>query len=384
MFRQPAASLVFCLLVVADTPWAAWAAEPSPAKPQPAAKPQYQFGDITVPAATADEPLAPELALDKALRYLDDGAVAWSGGRGCVSCHTNGMYLIVRPALTPRLGPPSAKVREFFVDTLRKKREQPLEALQKGTTPEQVIYLAAGLAEWDRHVTQHLSSETDAALRLMLSIQRPDGAWGAVSCWPPYESDSYHPATVAAMALAAAPGWLAQLQDEPLRAAVERLKDYLRTAEPPHDYARVLLLWAGARMPGLVDDARRDELVSMLQKQQRDDGGWSIRTFAQPEQWGAGNRAAKLRAEPDFASPASDGHMTGLALVVLSESGVAKSDPHVARGLAWLASHQRASGRWWTRSLNTDTFHFITYSGTAYPLLALDRYNAWPAPAAGN
>ena len=40
------------------------------------------------------------------------------------------------------------------------------------------------------------------------------------------------------------------------------------------------------------------------------------------------------------------------------------------------------SGRWWTRSLNTDKFHFITYSGTVFPLLALDACDAWPAKTA--
>ncbi len=136
-------------------------------------------------------------------------------------------------------------------------------------------------------------------------------------------------------------------------------------------------------MPGLIDDARRAELVALLEKHQRTDGGWSIRSFAEPEQWGQGNRAAKLRAEPEFTREPSDGHMTGLALIVLAENGVAKNDPHVAKGIAWLKSHQQVSGRWWTRSLNTDTYHFITYSGTAYPLMAMDRFDAWPASAAG-
>jgi hypothetical protein len=36
------------------------------------------------------------------------------------------------------------------------------------------------------------------------------------------------------------------------------------------------------------------------------------------------------------------------------------------------------TGRWWTRSLNTDTHHYITYSGTAYPLLALALCHALP------
>jgi squalene-hopene/tetraprenyl-beta-curcumene cyclase len=351
-----------------------------PARP----KPQYQFEKIVIDAATADEPLAPALSVQKAVSYLDQGAVAWSGSKKCVTCHTNGVYLSVRPALSSRVGPPAAKVREFFVETLKQKQATDRQKLSKGTTPEQVIYLAAGLAEWDRHVSGKLSPETDAALKLMLEIQRDDGTWGAAACWPPYESDSYQPATVAAMALATAPGWLENLQDKQLQAAVGRLKKYLRTTEPPHDYGRVLLLWAGTRLPGVVDDAQRARLMTMLLRQQRADGGWSIRTFAQPEEWGSGNRAAKLRGEAEFSDPPSDGHMTGLALVVLQACGVARSDPHVAAGLDWLKTHQRASGRWWTRSLNTDKYHFITFSGTAYPLLALSLYGEWPAlPARG-
>jgi squalene-hopene/tetraprenyl-beta-curcumene cyclase len=120
-----------------------------------------------------------------------------------------------------------------------------------------------------------------------------------------------------------------------------------------------------------LEPSQQRELRDLLAKHQQSDGGWSIRTFAAPEAWGRGNRAEKLRAEPDFASPASDGHMTGLALIVLRASGTPADDPQIQRGVAWLKANQRASGRWWTRSLNTDAWHFITYSGTAFPLLAL-------------
>ncbi len=344
-----------------------------------APQPQYQFNEITIAAASADEPLAPTLTVKNALQYLDDGAVAWSGTKKCVTCHTNGMYMALRPALTPRVGEPHASIREFFVETLRAKQVVPHEKLRKGTSPEQVIYLAAGLAEWDRHVTGRLSPETIDALRLMFAIQSDDGTWGNKACWPPYESDSYHPATVAAMAITAAPGWLEHQESNDLQEGVERLKSYLRNTEPPHDYVRVLLVWAATQWPGLIDDARRDELIAMLEKHQHEDGGWSIRDFATPEQWGDGLRAEKLREESDFASPLSDGHMTGLALCVLADNDVSKMRPSVANGLAWLKTHQRVSGRWWTRSLNTDNHHFITYSGTAYPLLALDKYDEWPS-----
>lgn len=89
-------------------------------------------------------------------------------------------------------------------------------------------------------------------------------------------------------------------------------------------------------MPGLVDDAQKQDLVATLSKHQRDDGGWSIRTFAAPEKWGSGNRAKKLKAEPEFETPPSDGHMTGLAIVVLREAGIPANDARLQKGLAWL------------------------------------------------
>jgi squalene-hopene/tetraprenyl-beta-curcumene cyclase len=118
----------------------------------------------------------------------------------------------------------------------------------------------------------------------------------------------------------------------------------------------------------------------MLLEHQRDDGGWSIREFADPEDWGRGNRADFLRAEPEFKNPPSDGHMTGLAVIVLREQGIAKDDPRLVKAVAWLKNNQRASGRWWTKSLNTEQYHFITYSGTAFPLWALSLCDELPTP----
>jgi squalene-hopene/tetraprenyl-beta-curcumene cyclase len=57
---------------------------------------------------------------------------------------------------------------------------------------------------------------------------------------------------------------------------------------------------------------------------------------------------------------------------------VPADDPRLQKAIAWISASQRESGRWWTRSLNTDSWHFITYSGTAYPLLALQMCNAVP------
>lgn len=340
---------------------------------------QYQFETITVPPATADEPKRDTLSIKAALDYLDQGALAWNGSRKCVTCHTNGTYMSIRPALTPWAGPPNADLRKFFITSLQALAAKPREELLKSTVPAQVIYIAAGLAEWDARVTKQLSPETEQALVLMFGLQLDTGTWGALDCWPPFESSAFQEATVAAMAVGTAPGWLANLKDEKLRVGVDRLRSYLRTQPPAQDYDKALLLWASARLPGVLDEAKKQDLIEMVSRHQRPDGGWSVRTFAAPEQWGRGNRAEKLKGEPEFQNPPSDGHQTGLAIILLREAGVPADDARLQRGVQWIRNNQRVSGRWWTRSLNTEKWHFITYSGTAYPLLALSLCNAVPA-----
>ena len=340
--------------------------------------PQYEFDAIKIPAASANEPTLPQVDVDRALKYLDDGAVAWTGSRKCVTCHTTGTYLVTRPALTAQFGPPRSELRQFFVGELHRLKGLDDEQKQAGIHPAQVVYIAAGLAEWDAHVTGTLSPEDDEALRHMLSLQLESGTYNSLDCWPPYESSAFQEATVAAMAVATAPGWLAGLGDDALKARVEQLKHYLRTTPPPQDHDRALLLWTATRMPDLLDESQRAAIIDMLWSKQNDDGGWALRDFGKPEEWGGGNRAEKLRSEPEFANPPSDGHQTGLAVLILRDAGVPASDPRIQSAVKWLLANQRESGRWWTRSLNTDSWHFITYSGTAYPLLALSKCDALP------
>lgn len=335
---------------------------------------QYEAGDIKVAAARADEPVI-DFSIEKAARHLDHGAIAWSQQKKCVSCHTNGTYLFIRPALTPAIGAPLAETRKFFVDQLAVLSKVGARKLRRsGTRPAQVIYIAAGLAEWDAHVTKKLSPETDEALRLTFELQNAEGTWHSLTCWPPFESSAYQEAHMAAMAVASAPGWIGSLgDDDELRAKTDLLKKYIRETTPPHDYASVLQLWTSLRLDGILNAEQQQVIVKLIRQKQKPDGGWSMRQFATPEQWGGGNRAGKLRDEPESETELSDGHMTGLALLVLQEAGVSDDDDALRRGLTWLRENQRESGRWWTRSLNTDKSHFITYSGTAYPLLALQR-----------
>ena len=123
-----------------------------------AARPQYVHGTIRVPAATANEAKRESVSVSLAEQYLEKGREAWSGKHKCISCHTNGTYMTLRPALTKTLGIPQEIERKFFLAQLTALAAENPKKLQRGTGPAQVIYLAAGLAEWDKHVTGSLSA----------------------------------------------------------------------------------------------------------------------------------------------------------------------------------------------------------------------------------
>ena len=214
----------------------------------------------------------------------------------------------------------------------------------------------------------------------MFQFQRPAGDWYIEDdVNPPFESSPYQVATVAARAVANAPGWLTKQHGTAAGAHVALLTHYLRTPQKMQgDYDRTDLLWAASEYPGLLNTKQKRDLIAMIFTHQQFDGGWSIRSFATPEEWGRGTRAAKLRSELEFGFPQSDGHMTGLAIIALRKAGVASSDPRIQSGVHWLLSNQRSSGRWWTRSLIRDGWQFISYSGTAYPMLALSLCDALP------
>ncbi len=341
---------------------------------------QYHLGEMNIPRAQEDEAVLRNRSLEKALQYLDTSALIWVRQAKCVSCHTAGTYMLVRSQLMIPPGPPSKEIHEFFVNVLARYESNSAEWYRTGSNSEQVIYTAAGLAEWDAHMEGKTLPATGRALRIMLRAQLDNGTWPADVCWPPLESSAYHAATIAARALAVAPGWLDGLTDVDLRQRVVRLKSYLRSPSAQNDYDRVSLLWTATRMPGLLTEAETTRIVETIYRYQRPDGGWSLRSFSKPEDWGDGSRASRLYAEAESDGPPSDGHMTGLAIIVLRETGVPANDLRIQRGLSWLRTHQRESGRWWTRSLNTDTWHFITFSGTAYPLLAFSLCGEHPAP----
>jgi len=99
---------------------------------------------------------------------------------------------------------------------------------------------------------------------------------------------------------------------------------------------------------------------------QHDDGGWGLANLGD---WQRGDGSAQ-----DTVS--SDGYGTGFVIYVLRRAGVPANDPQLQRGIAWLRTHQRESGRWFSRSLHADSKHYISHAGTAFAVLALAACDA--------
>ena len=353
---------------------------------QNASKPafQYQSGDIRVSLPAASEPrvetFGPQ-SLQAAAKYLEAGALSWvRGERTCVNCHTTGPYMTEFTAWSKQFGMPSEEVRASFVKAVPnevkavKAADKDGHKFYPGATTS--VWRSAGLAEWDRHITGKLSEETARSLRDMFERQSDDGSFvshGEVEI--PHITTDFELSLQAARAITAAPGWLAQLQDETLRTRVEKLKQWLATAAPKNDFDRVLKLQLAHYLPELVPQSERDATLALLSSKQHADGGWSTRDMSPINDWHfeiSPYVRSLITSLPDADQPASDAYMTALAIVLMRQNNVPVSDPRIGQGLAWLKREQRASGRWWMHSLYRGNYHYITYIATVEAMKALD------------
>jgi squalene-hopene/tetraprenyl-beta-curcumene cyclase len=134
---------------------------------------------------------------------------------------------------------------------------------------------------------------------------------------------------------------------------------------------RAMKMLASLHVDGIMTAAERQEVIKDLLALQKIDGGWGLATL--------GNWTRSDGKEQDYET--SDGYGTGFAIYVLRRGGVSANDPKIQKGIAWLKTHQRASGRWFTRSMKKDSRHLITHSGTAYAILALVACGETDAPS---
>jgi squalene-hopene/tetraprenyl-beta-curcumene cyclase len=330
---------------------------------------------------------------EAAASYLDYREGWWQSwppaqrdhGTICVSCHTTVPYALARPRLQQALGHAGMPgVEKTMLDNVEKRVGQWQQmtpfysdaADGPGKTTEshatEAVLNAVILASEDDG-QEHLRPITRTALDEVWALQEKSGERAGGWKWQdfglaPWESaeSGYQGAAMLAIALGDAPDHYAV---EPGASNhVELLQDYLRREYRLQPLmSQVYVLWASARMPGLLNEAERTKLLTGIRNYQQEDGGWALSSLDKPKIW-------KRLEIPSV----SDGCATGLVVLALEESGMTRNDKTLGRGLEWLEQHQQKDGSWLASSLNerrdpnSEVGHFMSDAATAYAALALE------------
>lgn len=112
---------------------------------------------------------------------------------------------------------------------------------------------------------------------------------------------------------------------------MQLLREYLEresATQPPIN--RIGLLWAPAKLPGILSSAQQQSIMDEVLSKQRADGGWSLSSLV--GKW-----------ERDDGTPlvtSSGGYTTGMIVLVLEDMGFSPNGAHVKEGLSWLARSQ--------------------------------------------
>lgn len=311
--------------------------------------------NVVDPGANAkDEATAESFSLEKAVHFLDSASLNWQKERQCFTCHTNYAYLYARPLIDADVDA-HRTVRSFAEKLVTERWEE-----RGPRWDAEVVATAAALAFNDASTTGKLHPVTRTALDRMWTLQNEAGGFDWLKCdWPPMESDDDYGVSLAALAVGVAPGDYAQT--DKAKAGIAGIKRFLTKNPPPTLHHRAMLLWASKHLDGLMTEKQKTDAVNELLGAQKEDGGWNLASFGK---WGRDDGK-----EQDTET--SDGYATGLAVFVLHQSGVPADKSELQKGVAWLKANQKASGRWFTRSLHKDSKHFISHAGTAFATMAL-------------
>jgi squalene-hopene/tetraprenyl-beta-curcumene cyclase len=302
--------------------------------------------------------------------YLDERASWWMSwpksardhGTFCISCHTAAPYALGRAALRGALGEQSISPNEQkLLDNVLKrvrmwKEVEPFYPDQTSGLPKTSesrgteSILDALILVWNDLPSGKLSADSRLALDNMWALQLKSGEMSGGWAWlqfhnAPWEGDSqFYGTSLAAIAVGSAPG---DYKSEPgIQAGIKLVRGFLlknMDFQTPLD--RVVLLWASAKIPGLLTEAQRKTIIDQTLARQQEDGGFSSSSLV----------GAWKRKDNTPLDAASDGYATGLVSFALEQAGLPQAHDGLKRALVWLERHQEASdGRWTASSLNKE------------------------------
>ncbi len=333
-----------------------------------------------------------------AAAYLDQRAGWWmdwpKSARDhetfCVSCHTAVPYALSRPALRKLLAESAPSVNERkLLDNVTKRVRLWKEVAPFYSDADRGAYKtvesrgtesvlnALILASNDAQSGQ-LSADTRTALDNMWAEQQATGNKKGSWSWlrfanEPWEADDsdFYGATLAAIAVGTAPGNYRASPE--IQGSLKMLREYLnRESAAQTTINRVVLLWASAKVPGLLDPQQQKAIIDEVLAKQQPDGGWSLSSLV----------GSWKRNDGTPQEAKSDGYATGLIAFALQQAGVPRDNAQEKLALAWLTANQNKMGGFWlSYSLNKNAEHHMTPStalfmndaATAYAVLALSK-----------
>jgi squalene-hopene/tetraprenyl-beta-curcumene cyclase len=310
----------------------------------------------------------------------------------CVSCHTAVPYALSRSALRTALSEQSPSPNEQrLLDSVTKRvrlwkevepfykdaDRGPYKSVESRGTES--VLNALILSSRDAQSGQ-LSNDTHTALENMWAEQQVAGKQKGAWLWlrfknEPWEADDsdYFGATLAAVAIGIAPENYRATPEA--QTGLKPLREYLnREFAAQTTINHVLLLWASAKLPGLLEPERQKSIIGELLDKQQADGGWSLSSLS--GDW--------KRSDGTPQETTSDGYATGLVTFALQRAGISPEDAQLKRGLAWLAANQDSTdGSWTAYSLNKskqnhlspETALFMNDAATSYAVLSLTAAN---------
>ncbi|MDE0959979.1 MAG: terpene cyclase/mutase family protein [Planctomycetota bacterium] len=314
----------------------------------------------TAGANRSDEPLIGQFSLQRALSFSDTASLQWQQQRDCVTCHTNGLYLVAAARVAPAsVG--NRRARQFARGYLKRYVVEKQKPSGPRGAVEGLVATTCFLAISDIRSDGKLSTETRKALDHMWSLQDEDGGWSAwLKCgWPPFESDDHFGVTLAAVAAGVLPQ--SYRETDGAAAGIQRLRGWLRDHPPRNLHHKGMMLWAASGLVGLVEDETQQKWSRELLAAQRPDGGWRLVDVG----------AGKWKRSEEIAEKLpSDAYATAFSIFALRQAGIAVDQTQLQRGLQWLRSSQRESGRWFSRSPKRDGKHYISHAATMFAILA--------------